>query len=546
MPAFGVVLKTCFILLPLLYVWFWCSSSRYDAFPFNASELVVAVWLLVRVEVSGSSGIISIGKSSRVENGSGNAIVEESNGVDIIVEQSNGSSSVVDVTDSSESRGVEERHDHGAFVIRSIKSMGVKEPHASADIISNRKSEGVQQSPLTPFQRILDGGKRQELDSIGVSCTTSNITDICVVDRQVRIDARKMAVHVGVAAHNLPPMLHSICPYTVKYNTCLPGVTPVQVVADHDTMPPACHLNHQVPAIIFTNGGYATNLFHDFNDVLIPLFLTSRAFRSRVVFVVDDFNSNWITKYRPILSHLSAYQPIYASQDNRVHCFPGAVVGLKYHSGFTCNASKTIGGYSIKDFRRFLFDSFRLKEKNGTAKNNPKNKPTLVLISRTTTRRILNEKKLIRLAQRVGFQVSVATPGRVSNLETFAQVLHSCDVLVGMHGAGMENLMFLREGAVLVQVVGLGLEWVAKHYYGDPARAVGINYLKYEATYEESSLSGMYTAEEQVIVDPPSIYQQSYQLAKSIYLDVQNIRVDLKRFRGTLLQAMQLTRTSAS
>ncbi|KAL5990148.1 hypothetical protein ACLOJK_011045 [Asimina triloba] len=370
------------------------------------------------------------------------------------------------------------------------------------------------------------GGKRQELDANGVSCISDNDTDICVVNREARIDNRKLGVHLH-SPQNTPPLPKIICPYAVKYNTCLPGVTPVQVVAapDDDAMP-FCQVNHQVPVVVFSTGGFATNLYHDFNDILVPLFLTARSFRSRVRFVVADFHPKWVRRYAPFLAHLSAYDPIYAPQDSRVHCFPSAVVGLKFHIDFTCNASKTIGGYSMKDFRRFLFDSYGLKARNRTEGQKPK----LVLIARTTTRRFLNQEQMVGVAEELGFEVTVATTQRMRNLETFAQLLHSCDVMVGIHGAGMENFMFLHEGAVEVQVVPLGLEWGSTNYYGDPAIAVGVNYLEYRVTREESSLSRVYPADHKALVDPPSMFQQSYPIARAIYLDTQNVRIDEKGF----------------
>ncbi|KAE8726587.1 hypothetical protein F3Y22_tig00006613pilonHSYRG00076 [Hibiscus syriacus] len=39
---------------------------------------------------------------------------------------------------------------------------------------------------------------------------------------------------------------------------------------------PRCDQKHQVPAIVFSLGGYAGNNFHDYADIIIPLYQTSR------------------------------------------------------------------------------------------------------------------------------------------------------------------------------------------------------------------------------------------------------------------------------
>nr|GLL47539.1 uncharacterized protein LOC109163084 [Ipomoea trifida] len=42
-----------------------------------------------------------------------------------------------------------------------------------------------------------------------------------------------------------------------------------------------CTRNHNVPAVVFSTAGYSGNLFHDFSDLLIPLYLTSAGVRRR-------------------------------------------------------------------------------------------------------------------------------------------------------------------------------------------------------------------------------------------------------------------------
>ncbi|KAK4398551.1 Xylan glycosyltransferase MUCI21 [Sesamum angolense] len=51
--------------------------------------------------------------------------------------------------------------------------------------------------------------------------------------------------------------------------------------------PPVCQYNHEVPAVIFSSG-ISGNIFHEFNDILIPLFITTKHFQSRVLIILED------------------------------------------------------------------------------------------------------------------------------------------------------------------------------------------------------------------------------------------------------------------
>ena len=134
-------------------------------------------------------------------------------------------------------------------------------------------------------------------------------------------------------------------PYPKKEdeNTMINCVAPVGIIQGkvNQIKPPSCQVKHNVPALVFSFGGFTDNNFHKFSEVIIPLFITSRHFRSRVQFVVTDnmLGENW--KFNKILKHLSPYDVIDANEegDKRVHCFPAAVVGLRYCTLQTSNAN---------------------------------------------------------------------------------------------------------------------------------------------------------------------------------------------------------------
>ncbi|XP_034677687.1 alpha-1,3-arabinosyltransferase XAT3-like [Vitis riparia] len=267
----------------------------------------------------------------------------------------------------------------------------------------------------------------------------------------------------------------------------LKAVSPVQILHGNIN-PPACHFTHDVPAMVFSSGGFTGNLFHEFNEVIIPLFITSQHF--------------W---YKRILKQLSAYNAINPAEDGSVHCFPGAVIGLKYHDNLALNTSDILGGYSMSDFKHFLRKSYSLK---------------------ITTASEIEHPKPHRLI--------------ISSLDKFAQVVNSCSVMVGAHGAGLANSVLLPAGAVMVQVVPLGLDWASAAYYGDPARKMGVQYLEYKIEAEESSLFDLYGRDHPIIADPQSIHLKGCDVARAVYLDGEDMKINLVRFREILVQARKL------
>ncbi|XP_042478382.1 alpha-1,3-arabinosyltransferase XAT2-like [Macadamia integrifolia] len=319
-------------------------------------------------------------------------------------------------------------------------------------------------------------------------------------------------------------------------------IQPYNYTTTNTTTPPACDVTHDVPAVVFSLA-IVGNIFHEFNEIIIPLFVTSRNFHSRLHFVIADYDHLWVTKYRRILSHLSDYEIINTSEDTRVHCFPGAVTGLHFQNdNLACKNSDLPVNCSILDFRKFLRETFHLKIKNISQlnKNNSSRKPVLVLFSRPHSRRFLNEGEMVKVADQLGFRVILAKPELTSNLDKFSRVVNRCDVMVGAHGAGLTNEVFLPEGAVLVQVVPLGVQWASTHYFGIPAGEMGVQYLEYQISPQESSLMDVYGPNHPIVADPDSINRQGYNVGRPYYFDGQDIRLDLSKFKDILVEALKL------
>ncbi|XP_044352682.1 beta-1,2-xylosyltransferease XAX1-like [Triticum aestivum] len=306
---------------------------------------------------------------------------------------------------------------------------------------------------------------------------------------------------------------------------------------------PECSVRHgDIPAVVFSVGGYTGNFFHDMSDVLIPLYLTSFQFKGRVQFFVTDYKQWWVKKYKPILQRLSRYDIVDFDSNDDVHCFHHVILGLVRDRDLIIRRHRTRNpkGHSMVGFKRLLRRAYGLRRDRPLALGeNPGKKPRMLIISRRGTRRLLNLHQVEAMATLVGFDVTVSE-ARDNGIKRFAETVNSCDVLVAVHGAGLTNQVFLPARAVVVQIVPWGgMEWMATNFYGEPARGMGLRYLEYRITGEENSLAGRYPRDHAVFRDPMAIHAQGWKALAEVVM-TQDVSLDLDRFRPTLLRALDL------
>uniref|UniRef100_A0A7N0TUV8 Glycosyltransferase 61 catalytic domain-containing protein n=2 Tax=Kalanchoe fedtschenkoi TaxID=63787 RepID=A0A7N0TUV8_KALFE len=440
-------------------------------------------------------------------------------------------------------------------------------------------------------------------------------TDVCLMEGDVRTDPATFSISVygsraSSTSHNMSSVLvtptepgqqeeqellqlEKIKPYTRKWETSVMDTIDqleltsknCKLKADHH-----CDIWHNVPAIFFSTGGYTGNVYHEFNDGILPLYITSQHFNRKVVFVILEYHEWWITKYADILPLLSDYPPIDFSGDRRKHCFPRAIVGLSIHDELTVDPSLMMGNKSIIDFRNLLDKAYRprisslsstgVKSNAQDASPSPLmlryssqgtdqqlkstqvsvggdiveqtnrvvtiKKPKLVILSRNGSRAIINEGSMAKMAAKCGFEVQVLRPNPTTELAKVYKALNSSDVMVGVHGAAMTHFLFMRPGCVFIQVIPLGTEWAAEAYYGEPAKKLGLKYIGYKILVKESSLYSQYEANDPILKDPDSVNEKGWQLTKKIYLDGQNVILNLQRFEGHLMSAYDHIKSSRS
>ncbi|KAF3332711.1 protein O-linked-mannose beta-1,4-N-acetylglucosaminyltransferase 2-like protein [Carex littledalei] len=267
----------------------------------------------------------------------------------------------------------------------------------------------------------------------------------------------------------------------------------------------SCDVTHNVPPVVFSTAMFLGNLFHDYTDMIYPLFLATHRYNGEVKLVVENHISKTIEKYRPYLTRLSHYPIINLDTKTRVHCFSSAQVGLQ----------------NIRPLGRSEVQRGK--------------KPRLLVLPRNTSRSIINEDDVINLAKDVGYEVITGDAETTKDFPAIAHIVNSCDVLIGIRGAGLANMLYLSTNGTVLQITPFGyLKWVGKYDYDEPPSGFGLRYVEYEITLEESTLIENYPRDHSVLTDPQSIHKRSWQEVYDIYLWEQSVKLDLDRFRGSL------------
>ncbi|XP_026386910.1 uncharacterized protein LOC113282171 isoform X1 [Papaver somniferum] len=386
---------------------------------------------------------------------------------------------------------------------------------------------------------------------------SDSMTDFCDISGDVRIHGKSSSVLFSTSSQNATYTRNEswkVKPYPRKADPeAMSSVSQFSVksfINNNDKEVPECNFSHNVPAIIFSTAGYSWNHFHAYTDVLIPLFLTSHKFNQEVQFLITSSSQYWIHKYEEIFKHLSRYPIIDIDNEDNVHCYKRVIVGLKVHKEFDIDPTKSPKGYSMTDFTRFIRNAYAINTKSSAIKikrnrksKNQQLRPRLLLVSRKRSRKITNEDELVDMARSLGYEVIVSEPRTGMNYSRFAEVVSTCDVMLGVHGAGLTNIVFLPVNAILIQIVPLGgLEGACRTDFGEPAKDMKLRYLEYKISEKESSLIQQYPLDHAVLRDPRSITKQGWKALKDIYLDKQDVRIDVHRFRPTLLNALELLR----
>jgi hypothetical protein len=207
---------------------------------------------------------------------------------------------------------------------------------------------------------------------------------------------------------------------------------------------------------------------------------------------------------------------------------------------FTIDSSKSPHGVTMVDFNRFMRGAYSLgKDTAIMLGESPKVKPRLLIIKRHRTRMFLNLDEIIAMAEGLGFEVVIDEANVSSDISGFAKLVNSVDVMMGVHGAGLTNCVFLPQNATLIQIVPWGgLDWISRVDFGDPAEMMGLRYKQYAIGVDESSLTDQYPRDHEIFKNPISFHKRGFEFIRHTFMDKQNVKLDCKRFRPILLEAL--------
>ncbi|KAL5751275.1 hypothetical protein ACOSP7_025878 [Xanthoceras sorbifolium] len=438
------------------------------------------------------------------------------------------------------------------FLLVALSFYTVFKPHLGPLPISNLEmSVDADLEKLTIKDTSISQHLEREAKELKPICNVMEPrSDFCEITGDIRVHGNSSAVHIASLQRGFLVEKDSwnIRPYTRRAAPSAMNSVKnwtVDLVTAHNKIPPQCDLYHSVPAILFSIGGFSGNHFHDFSDLLIPLFITSKQFNGEVQFLVTDYRPWWISKFRKVFEKLSKYDIIDIDKEESVHCYSSIIVGLKCHDKeLRIDPSKSPTGLSMKDFRDFLRSVYSLNRTEAIKLRDSEDRitrPRLMIISRRKTRSFVNVGRISKKAKTLGYEVVVAEANLSTDLSKFAQIVNSCDVLMGVHGAGLTNMVFLPDNAILIQIIPLGqIDKLARIDFGEPTVAMNLRYLEYKISIKESTLIRQYPVDHEIIRNPLSVSKHGWNSISEIYLKKQNVKLDVLRFRSTLFKALEL------
>ncbi|KAJ0252867.1 O-linked-mannose beta-1,4-N-acetylglucosaminyltransferase-like protein [Hirschfeldia incana] len=358
----------------------------------------------------------------------------------------------------------------------------------------------------------------QVMTSSTIICDRSDTNyDICSVNGSCHLDVRTQTITlVDPTFATSAPIVEKIKPYPRKAdNWIMSKIQELTLTSGPMGMTRSCDITHDSPAIVFSAGGYTGNIYHDFMDGFIPLFITANSvYPNRdVILVVANPKEWWMPKYTEVL----------------------AIVGLISYGPTLMDSTQLPNPRSLVSFHNLLDKAF-----NTSLSTFKPQKPRLILLSRygDIGRVILNEEKVIEMLENVGFEVITFRPSGTTSMREAYELIKSSHGMVGVHGAALTHLLFLRPGSVFVQVVPIGVGWVAK-CYGSPAKAMKLEYMEYTIDVGESSLVEKYSRDDLVLKDPIAFSRMDWGVTKKVYLKEQDVRLDVNRFRNHMNKAYE-------
>lgn len=166
--------------------------------------------------------------------------------------------------------------------------------------------------------------------------------DYCDIEGDIRVDPNSSKVFFITAANFTNTKSLIIQPYPRKGIPFVKNWT-ITLSANTDDDIPKCTKKHSVPAILFSIGGFSGNHFHDFADLIVPLYTTSFHFKREVHFLASDYKPWWPPKFRALLVRLTKHGVVDIDREKDVHCYSKMILGLQFYKELIINPPNAFG-----------------------------------------------------------------------------------------------------------------------------------------------------------------------------------------------------------
>lgn len=221
----------------------------------------------------------------------------------------------------------------------------------------------------------------------------------------------------------------------------------------------------------------------------------------------------------PLNAGLSNYPVIRIGQDEGVLCFSDVTLGLRYHGNLHVDPERMSDRADIFGLAQLLAKAYELPAPVARPPGGSPGPIRVGIVDRGPGSRIIrNQEELQTAATSRGMEVQVIGDVTFQSLRETVRVFQWADVIIGVHGAGLTHMVFMRPGTALVQLVPFAVEWASDSAFGEPARKNGLHYLGYQVAAAETGLFEKYAPDDPVITNPKEIWERGWSAGGDIYL----------------------------
>ncbi|EPZ32766.1 Glycosyltransferase AER61 domain-containing protein [Rozella allomycis CSF55] len=220
---------------------------------------------------------------------------------------------------------------------------------------------------------------------------------------------------------------------------------------------------------------YRRNLFHTLNDSLMNIFALSKEFFNGQPVSIVSLNKDPISSW-PFGYFFKNYTIIELPQNtDETVCFESLAIGCSpYLDAYTT----LMKPQWMKEFRKTFLDNLKGPETHSNEIAALKENIAYI-VSRKKNRRIMNENEIISLLKKYGYSASLLKPEKHKPYE-IKTILSKAKLLIGVHGAGLTNMIFLSEKASIIQIYPYGMKIDENGIiYKRLAKSLNLNYYEW-------------------------------------------------------------------